>query len=443
MDLSELKGYLDNATRHLVDAQSVCYQCSIRIQQQIQVLSQWQDVVTRINFTCDCMVEQCQFLYRDILHVGIEQNLIQRQWGDDVLSGLRDQMRLWQGRIENQMRQLETTRNALAASSPSIEANKDGGKDVAETYVLADYLTRDNMNLLRNKIEEVPNIEKHINNIRVQYNELNKKVKERLIDSRLKDLQKMVSNEFDIGNKDLKALLETYPRDLSVVEDDLGSILVSLTRHFDRCKMLYRKVETSIGDQAAANDPAVDDTVDYVELCKIVAKDNDELPSIVNTMYEIIEDVETVLFKSSKLLKEKKTSRDLVKNKMTKILNDLMKYNEYLIIFQDISQLISNFKESCQQDIITIQELFEFYEQFQKSYQNLLQEVDRRRIMATRMGQVLKNCEKQLKDLEFEDIAERHHFLEQNGNYLPGNIWPNEIDDFTPLYSMTYSIKRF
>lgn len=444
MDPSEVKGYLDNATRHLIEAQSVCYECSLKIQTQTKDLSQWQTQVNKINFIGDCIAKQCQFLYDNILHVGIEENLITKQWGDDTMTQLTDEMRLWQGKIDNQIKTLKDTPNLLASTGITTEGEKK--------FSLADYISQDNVDLLKNKIQEIPSIEKHINNIRNQYNQLNKKVKDKLINSRLKDLQTLIKNEFSMRSSDLITLVDIYPKDLIEAENDLGSILISLTTHFDRCKLLFRNTGLDKNNMSQEisyqtnNDSQLKNSLsktDYIGLYKIVKKDNDELPSILATIYEIIDDIESVLTKSGRLLDQKRTMNITIKGKITKFLNALTKYNEYLTIFEDISTLISNFKESCQKDIETIKELYEFYEQFQDSYKNLLKESQRRESVAMMMENILQDCEKKLKSLGIDDLNQRQHFLEENGNYLPGNIWPDEIDDFTPLYSMNYSVKRF
>ncbi|CAL9733696.1 autophagy-related protein 17 [Monosporozyma servazzii] len=444
MDPSEVKGYLDNATRHLIEAQSVCYECSLKIQTQTKDLSQWQAQVNKINFIGDCIAKQCQFLYDNILHVGIEENLIAKQWGDDTMTQLTDEMRLWQEKIDNQIKTLKDTPNLLASTGITTEGEKK--------FSLADYISQDNVDLLKNKIQEIPSIEKHINNIRNQYNELNKKVKDKLINNRLKDLQTLIKNEFSMRSSDLITLVEIYPKDLIEAENDLGSILISLTTHFDRCKLLVRNTGLDKNNMSQEisyqinNDSQLKNSlskIDYIGLYKIVKKDNDELPSILATIYEIIDDIESVLTKSGRLLDQKRTMNITIKGKITKFLDALTKYNEYLTIFEDISTLISNFKESCQKDIETIKELYEFYEQFQDSYKNLLKESQRRESVAMMMENILQDCEKKLKSLGIDDLNQRQHFLEENGNYLPGNIWPDEIDDFTPLYSMNYSVKRF
>lgn len=179
-----------------------------------------------------------------------------------------------------------------------------------------------------------------------------------------------------------------------------------------------------------------------MELYKIVEKDDEELPSILNTVKEVINDVNISLNKSRKFLTEKENIVHHVKSKINKILGDLKKYNEYLIVFQDIYNLINNFKKSCKQDMKIIHELFNFYEQFQKSYKNLLKEADRRRQVSLEIQSILRKCENKLKKLEIEDISNRKRFLEDNGNFLPGNIWPNEIDNFESLYTIEYSIKK-
>lgn len=427
MNYSEAKGYLDNATRNFVEAQSLCYDCSLRIQEQTRELAPWPTIVNKITFITECLMKQGLFLYDNVLKYGIEEQLIKKDWSDDTMTHLTDQMRLWQGRIDNMIIQLQNTKNILV---------EEEGKDCC----LADYITQENVHLLRDKIEEIPRIEKQIKSIRTQYEELSRKVKDKLLEVRLKDLQTLVKDTFSLSDPELITLLESYPNELFAAENDLGSILLSLTKHFDRCKMIVARTNKShdknleITSQLSEND--------YLELCKIVKKDNEELSSVVNTIYEIIGDVDVVLEKCNKLLMKKELVRISIKTKINKLLTDLKKYDEYLSIFKDISQLISKFKQSCDNDMKTVQELFEFYLQFQTSYNNLLNEAQRRHQMSERVDSILKECERNLKTLEFEDLTKRQEFLEVNGNYLPGNIWPNEIDDFTPLYTLNYSVKK-
>lgn len=431
MDSSNLKHYLNNAINYLVEAQSICYDCSLKINTQRKQLSGWQNKVRKIVFIQDCIIKQSEYLYENVLHGRIENSLLKGEWSEDSLNQLTEDMKFWQNKIEEKMKELKNTENVLV---------KPQNKNDAVT--LADYVTGENITLLRDKIEEIPSIKKHINNIHIQYDELNSTIKNKLIDNRLKELKSLIRKELNpYSNKDLISMFTLYPKQLSDLEDDLGTILLSLTNHFDRCKMLFENGQKKENNSDSLADNKKESN-NYMELYKIVEKDDEELPSILNTVKEVINDVNISLNKSRKFLTEKENIVHHVKSKINKILGDLKKYNEYLIVFQDIYNLINNFKRSCKQDMKIIHELFNFYEQFQKSYKNLLKEADRRRQVSLEIQSILRKCENKLKKLEIEDISNRKRFLEDNGNFLPGNIWPNEIDNFEPLYTIEYSIKK-
>ncbi|KAK5780340.1 hypothetical protein RI543_002096 [Arxiozyma heterogenica] len=431
MDSSNLKHYLNNAINYLVEAQLICYDCSLKINTQRKQLSGWQNKVRKIVFIQDCIIKQSEYLYENVLHGRIENSLLKGEWSKDSLNQLTEDMEFWQSKIEEKMKELKNTQNVLVKPQ-----NKSGA------VTLADYVTGENITLLRDKIKEIPSIKKHINNIHIQYDELNLTIKNKLIDNRLNELKSLIRKELNpYSNKDLISMFTLYPKQLSDLEDDLGTILLSLTNHFDRCKMLFENGQKKENNSDSLADNKKESN-NYMELYKIVKKDDEELPSILNTVKEVINDVNISLNKSRKFLTEKENIVHHVKSKINKILSDLKKYNEYLIVFQDIYNLINNFKDSCKQDMKIIHDLFDFYEQFQKSYKNLLKEADRRRKISLEIQSILRECENELKKLEIEDISKRKRFLEDNGNFLPGNIWPNEIDNFESLYTIEYSIKK-
>ena len=445
MDSINLKHCLNNALNYLVETQSICFDCSLKVEAQRKQWSEWQIKIGKIVFLQDCIIKQSGFLYENVLHKRIEDSLLGEEWSNSSLDQLRDEMNLWQGRIDDKMKELENTENVLVNL-----------KDKDNKITLANYITDENMTLLRHKIDEIPSIKKHINNIHIQYDELNSKIKNKLINNRIKELNSIIGKELNIdSNKDIISLFNIYPRQLNDLENDLETILLSLVNHFDRCKLLneicQRKSDhnsNSVSNKPENNNDNLSSTHDClskndcINLYKIVEKDNEELPSILKTVKEIIKDINVTLEKSTKILNEKETIVELIKIKINKILMSLKKYNEYLLVFQDISNLITNFKETCKQDIKIIQQLYRFYEKYQKSYHNLLNEVDRRRKLVTKMERILKECEQNLKVLQIEDLSKRKQFLEDNGNFLPGNIWPDEIDNFESLYKMEYSIKK-
>ncbi|CAI4047140.1 hypothetical protein SKDZ_12G4470 [Saccharomyces kudriavzevii ZP591] len=417
MSEADVKKFVNNARKTLTDAQLLCSSANQRIVDIKRKLSSWQLSVSKLNFLIVGLREQGKFLYVTILKGGIGKKLIQKQWNQIVLVALVDEMKYWQYEITTKVARLDGIVNELNVT----------GKDDNDLPKLGDYISRENINLLNEKLKEVPVIERQIENIRLQYENMVRKVNRDLIETKLADIIRTFQSNFGIDKSTETDVAEQFSRELTDLEKDLVEIMNSLTQHFDKTLLLQDK---KVGNEERG------------DLFKVVQGDDQELYNITKTLHEIINDVDKTILNLNQFLQKKMDEKAEIHNGVSEIINDFNRNLEYLIIFKDISNLIDTFKNSCTQDIQITKELCEFYDSFEKSYSNLVSEAKRRREVASKMEIILKDCEKQLQDLNAQDQKERQNFIAENGTYLPETIWPGEIDDFSSLYTINYNVKN-
>lgn len=408
--------FVSNARKTLVEAQVLCEEASMRIFAAKGELSHWQQDVSKLRFMINCLKNQGGFLYKNVLRIGIGENLIKTEWSQVMLIDLIKTMKYWQDQISSQVAQLNNINNVL------VNGNDSNG----EQSKLGDFIPKENVHILDERLKEIPVIRQQVDNITSQYQNMTKKVGEQLVFTKVKSLETAFVENMGTESLETRALSMEYPEAMDKLEHELVEYINSLTDHFDKCKLLQSK---SL------------DGSPYQELLMVVTKDNGELGSILATLRDTINDVDQVLQNFRNMMERKIIDKVNIHSQINKVINEFHKHQEYLIIFKDISDLISTFKETCMQEVQVTKELCDFYQNFKTSYHNLLKEVERRRSVAQEMTMVINECQQKLRALHAQDQREREIFLSENANYLPETIWPGKIDDLTPSYSLDYMIK--
>lgn len=409
----EVEKYLDNARKTLVEAQVLCQDVHSKISESRVRLSKLEQSINKTRFIFKCLQEQASFLKKCLLEVGIKENLINKEWSQVILINLVEDLKLWNTKLGSQVKRLETIDNILGDSN-GIEAN-----------TLGYFVSKENLDILENKLLEIPNIQYHIDNIKRQYNTMIKKVSNQLINGKLKFFEEFFEGTFENDTNGIKKIIEIYPIKLNTLENELVDYLSSLTDHYDQCKLLNTKM----------------DDLDKQELITVVQRDDNDLEGILLTLNDVVEEIENILVRFLEILEIKLLDQKVSNDRLKSLILEFKKNHEYLLIFNDISTLISTFRNACVLDISNTKELCHFYQQFEYSYQNLLHEIDRRKTVATEMATVIKSCQNRLNQLNEDDQKCRSEFLQRNGDFLPENIWPGKIDDFSPLFSLEYTVK--
>lgn len=417
MGTDDVKKFISNATATLVKAKALCQDCYYRIHIVRVQFSNWQREISKMRFIIDCMREQGQFLVNGILNLGIGERLIRQIWGDDLLKNLVNEMRNWDSKITSQIKVLDSITNILLDDRRNNQNNN---------VKLGDYISRENVNILKDKLNEMPVIENHLVGIKSQYGEMKKKVDEDLVRGKLDTILNDYDDLFSSDAEELIDLKRTLDK-LTSYEGNLVNILNSLTDHYDKCVLLELKSSS---------------LKDYDDLYHIVKTDDGELSSVLMTLCEDIDEIDNIIEKFGKLMQEKTEQKISFHSRVNSIISEFKKYKEYLLIFKDISYIITAYQESCQQDIQIVKELYNFYLHFENSYHNLLEEVNRRRMVRADMQKVIMDCQSKLEAIDSNDRKKREKFLSENGNYLPETIWPDGTDDVTPTYTLKYTLRK-
>lgn len=402
----------ERARSTLLKAQVLCREVESRIAEVKDRLSQWEKNRHTLRFLVSCLEHQLGFLEQCALRQGIGRALIETEWSQVVLVDLVNEMKLWYDKIQLRLERLDQVENIL----------------VADNKHLSHYISQEQALVLKKRLDEVPIIRPQIENIQTQYDTMCKRVRQKLINKRLTEIKTIFDSQFGDELTETAELTEVKPRDLDSIELELVDYINSLTDHFDKCQALEKGL--------------FNDSNEYDELLKIVSADDSQLDDIMKHLLNTIDSTNHQIDKVYEILDIKTKQKTILHGKINELIANCTKYSEYLAIFKGIATSIEKFKEGCMQDIQLTKELYKFYDEFDNSYNKLLQEVQRRRALSQKMLGIIKNCENELKTLHDEDQKLRTHFLSENGAFLPETIWPGEIDDLSPLYALDYHIKE-
>ncbi|GMM57082.1 protein kinase regulatory subunit [Maudiozyma humilis] len=426
---ADVQKYLANAIRVLGSAQTLCSGTSNDIESVKTRLAEFQKRTAKLRFLGDCVEQQAHFLLNTILKHNIGQGIIQNEWSENILHDLVDVMTKWQGEITSQIEHLSSIQNVLLPRGAT-----HGGNEQPSNKMLSDYISVENANLLQSDLNEIPVIQKHMSSIMEQYDEMRKRVQEKIIKKRLVDIRHSLNSQFAADNSEMVLLCDVYTDQLSQLELDVVNFLGSLTAHFDKCEMLNNFIDEESNSTL--------DHQEFQELLQVVRNDDKDVETILDSLRDIVGDIEKFIPEIMELLVTKEEKQQSLHKTIDNVIASLTKNSEYLSVFADISDLIIKYKDRCLEDIEMIKTLREFYGNFEHSYENLIVEANRRKKTAENMKEIIKKCQMDLEHLDAEDNAARRKFLELYGNYLPEDIWPNEIDDFSPLYSLESSVRE-
>ncbi|QEU60435.1 Atg17 [Kluyveromyces lactis] len=407
----EIDKLWNKARNQLVEAQVECEE-SLKILSKVRTeMDSSQKSRFKLKFILNCLVNQVEFFKNIMLDKCISTELIDNEWSKLVLVEIVNDVNYWQNEISTKMKILHSTKYDLTDDHSN----------------LSDFICMDHVDILQQKIDEIPIIKQQVTNIRQHYKSIKDRIDNQLVAVKLKKLRTYFDSHFsrDSKNNLFKLLESDYVTELNEFENDLADFLRSITDHFDKCTIL-KEQQIPLPD--------------LKELFQIVKKDDTQLENIRELVFETGLEVKAFSKKVNETISEIMDKVGGFHQLASKILTELGKCEEYLSIFQKIANLVSVYKESCIKKIEQVQQLCEFYDKFKLGYKNLLRERDRRKATALQMEKILKECQEKLQALSDADLDQRQQFLLENGDYLPENIWPGYIDDMESMYSFEYSI---
>lgn len=233
------------------------------------------------------------------------------------------------------------------------------------------------------------------------------------------------------------------PDILQEMEDrakDMADNLESLVKHFDLCVTAIKHTEGGgdaaqrlAGDlpdgmdigQGTVNTPAdpIGDE-EKIEMMEILEKDAGQVEDVVMEIKDHISEMESqyeIVTAYTEQLKEEHEGTTCAFGLLENIGLKLPAYitQSHLFVMRWDDEKIK-----VEEHLEELEGLRLFYDGFLKAYDNLLIEIDRRKTLELKAEKVAQEAMMRIQKLYEADVEERDAFKREQGEFLPGDIWP-------------------
>ncbi len=233
------------------------------------------------------------------------------------------------------------------------------------------------------------------------------------------------------------------PEILHNMEDrakEMADNLESLVKHFDLCVTAIKHTEGG-GDAAQRIAGDLPDGVDVtheasdappepiseeerIEMMEILEKDAGQVEDVVMEIADLISEMEVqhdrVTVHMDQLAIEH--SRTISAFKMLE--DSGLRLPRYIIQKQVFLMRWEHEKAKISERMDELEGLREFYDGFLRAYDNLLIEIGRRKALELKMENVVEEAMTKIEKLYEDDAEEREVFKQEQGDFLPVDIWP-------------------
>ena len=240
--------------------------------------------------------------------------------------------------------------------------------------------------------------------------------------------------------ENLKSPVPQILQNMEEHAQDMAQNLESLVKHFDLCVTAIKHTEG--GGAAASNitrDLPEDVRLDWSDddgplepmsdderrgMLEVLMKDVSEVEEVVNEIKEDIAemeaDFEQVVAFGKHLAEEfarTTTAFKLLEEIGFKLPNYITQSQVFIYRWDDEKAKVEDY-------LTDLAELRDFYAGFLLAYDKLLIEVGRRKDMEKRIAKVRQDAIAKIDKLVEEEVAERSSFKQEQGDFLPADIWP-------------------
>ncbi|MCJ1352033.1 MAG: autophagy protein 17 [Icmadophila ericetorum] len=223
---------------------------------------------------------------------------------------------------------------------------------------------------------------------------------------------------------------------------EMATNLESLVNHFDLCVTAIKHTE---GGGAAAQQIVVDLPKGIGMELDLENPDTppepmsgDERRSMLEVLEKDANEVEDVVFEIRDRLTEMEVAYEQIGAHTDYLTNDCANVTVAFGMLERLGAQLPNYitqshlfllkwdeeKAKIEQRMEDLEEMRSFYEGFLGAYDNLIIEVGRRKLMETKITKVLQDALDKVEKLQAEEMAERHDFKQNQGDFLPADIWP-------------------
>lgn len=232
---------------------------------------------------------------------------------------------------------------------------------------------------------------------------------------------------------------------------EAASLLQSLISHYDLCITALKHTEGG-GEAAreAANSPSVHTQLDsanpgnaaveeslYVEKIRepISAEEREEMLSVLDNDAQEVDDVVLEIKERLAEMETQGAQISTCANSARKahkalklVLEGLRKAGDALPSIIDTAKGFrlrwAELKAQMATKTDEVVSLTTFYESFLASYASLVREVERRKMVESKITRIAERTRKEIDALHAEDADMRDQFVREVGEYLPRDIWP-------------------
>ncbi|KAI4745041.1 APG17-domain-containing protein [Aureobasidium sp. EXF-12298] len=260
----------------------------------------------------------------------------------------------------------------------------------------------------------------------------------RLLDAAVEDADQATENQDDTSS--IPPLFHA----LTAHATEMALLLSSLVAHYDLCTSALKHTEGG-GEAARQANPtsAYEDPEDSLyknlplgplneherqEMLAVVDNDAQEVEDVMLEIGERLSEMETTLDQLQSYSQAIRLRHKL----LNRVLDLLRTLGGSLPVFIAAAKLYGNnwntLKETLLAKAEELTSLTDFYDSFITCYTSLLEEVDRRHAVESRMQRIADKARREIAALYKEDVAMREDFVRETGEFLPRDIWPGLTD---------------
>lgn len=221
---------------------------------------------------------------------------------------------------------------------------------------------------------------------------------------------------------------------------DMAKNLESLVSHYDLCVTAVKHTEggddvaskvsgelpegVDVGENTTGAPPKPIDDEGLLEMMRVVEDDAGQVEGTVMDIRERMGEMEALYQRVEGYTEQLNTNHDSTVSAF-RLLEDIgRKLRSYITRSQVFLVRWISEKGKIEEQLEELQTLTHFYDGFLGAYDNLLIEIGRRKAMEMKMEREVQAARTKLEKLHGEDLEAREAFRQDQGDFLPVDIWP-------------------
>ena len=220
--------------------------------------------------------------------------------------------------------------------------------------------------------------------------------------------------------------------------------LESLVKHFDLCVTAIKHTEgggaaaqnlagdlpegLGVGDRdfEVPTEPITED--ERAEMLTVLHNDASEVEEVVMEIQDRIADMELQLERILELRQKAVETSSNAHLAFRKLEEAGAQLPSRIARAQGFQMTWAEEKAKIDEGMSALEDLRDVYDNFLAAYDGLIVEVARRKAIKVNMDKIIQEAHGQLEKLFDDDMAQREAFRQDQGDYLPSDIWPGLAD---------------